>query len=115
MRACVRKLTLITTMAAFLVGLTAPVFAQTDASAPIAATQAPASDAKAAAKAAKKQARAKARAQHRAERKAARAKNAAELKKLEATGYYPARNDPSYPEKLQNAEKKLNAPAGASQ
>ncbi|CAN0628622.1 conserved exported protein of unknown function [Burkholderia multivorans] len=114
MRACVRKLTLITTTAAFLVGVTAPVFAQTDASAPVAVTP-PASDTKAAAKAAKKQARAKARVQRRAERKAARAKNAAELKKLEATGYYPARNDPNYPEKLQNAEKKLNAPAGASQ
>jgi 4'-phosphopantetheinyl transferase EntD len=107
----VNKFTLITTTAAFLIGAAAPAFAQTDASAPAATAQAPAS----AAKMTKKQARAQARAQRKAEHKAARAKNTAELKRLEGAGYNPAANDPNYPQKLQDAQKKLNAPAGASQ
>lgn len=111
MRSSVSKFTLITATAAFLIGAAAPAFAQTDASAPVVTTQAPAADAKAAAKAAKK----RARAQRKAERKAARAKNTAELKKLEDAGYKPAGEDPAYPQKLQDAEKKVNAPAGASQ
>ncbi|SEF14119.1 hypothetical protein SAMN02787142_8206 [Burkholderia sp. WP9] len=111
MLSSVNKFTLITATAAFLIGTAAPAFAQTDASAPVATTRAPASDAKAA----EKRVRAQARAQRKAEHKAARAKNTAELKRLEGAGYNPATNDPNYPEKLQNAEKKLNSPAGASQ
>jgi hypothetical protein len=54
------------------------------------------------------------RAEHRAERKAARkearAKNNAELKKLEAAGYDPAKNDDTtYPEDIQKAERKAAA------
>lgn len=105
------KFVLVTATAAFLIGAGAPAFAQTDASAPVATAQAPAS----AAAMTKKEARAQARAQRRAERKAARAKNAAELKRLEGAGYNPARNNTDYPQNLQDAQKKLNAPAGASQ
>jgi hypothetical protein len=53
--------------------------------------------------------------QRKAERKAAHAKNAAELKKLEATGYRPATDGPNYPESLQKALKKADPSAGASQ
>ncbi|CAN0620785.1 conserved exported protein of unknown function [Burkholderia multivorans] len=118
MRTSVIKSTLATATAVFLIGGTAPVLAQTAASAPVvSATSATpgAPDAKAAARAAKKQARAEARAKRKAERKAARAKNAAELKRLEDAGYRPPTNDPNYPERLQDAEKKANAAAGASQ
>lgn len=111
MLSSVSKVTLITATAAFLIGAAAPAFAQTDASAPDATAQAPAS----AAKMTKKQARAQARAERRAEHKAARAKNTAELKSLEGAGYNPGRDNPNYPQDLQDAEKKLNAPAGASQ
>jgi len=107
MRIQFRKLTLAATAAAFLFGSAAPVFAQTDASAP-AAQAAPD------AKAAKREAHKAARAKRKAERKAARAKNNAELKKLEDAGYKPAANDPNYPQNLQNAQKKAAA-AGASQ
>ncbi|ABO58430.1 DUF4148 domain-containing protein [Burkholderia vietnamiensis] len=108
MRIQIKKLALAASAAAFLLGSTAPVFAQTDASAPAAST---ASDAKAA----KHEARKAARAKRKAERKAARAKNTAELKKLEAAGYKPAANDPNYPQNLQNAQKKAAEAAGASQ
>ncbi|MGN7983713.1 DUF4148 domain-containing protein [Burkholderia sp. 22313] len=107
MRIQFRKLTLAATAAAFLFGSAAPVFAQTDASAPAASA---AQDAKAAKREAHKAARAKRKAEH----KAARAKNNAELKKLEDAGYKPAANDPNYPQNLQNAQKKAAA-AGASQ
>ncbi|AOJ17528.1 hypothetical protein [Burkholderia vietnamiensis] len=108
MRIQIKKLALAASAAAFLLGSTAPVFAQTDASAPAAST---ASDAKTA----KHEARKAARAKRKAERKAARAKNTAELKKLEAAGYKPAANDPNYPQNLQNAQKKAAEAAGASQ
>jgi hypothetical protein len=52
------------------------------------------------------------KAERKAAKKEARAKNNAELKKLEDAGYQPAANDPNYPAKLQQAEKKA---AGASQ
>lgn len=52
------------------------------------------------------------KAERKAARKEARAKKNAELKKLEDAGYQPAANDPNYPNKLQQAEKKA---AGASQ
>jgi hypothetical protein len=96
--------------AAFLIGTAVPAYAQ-DASAPAAAAPAAAAS-QPLTKAEKKK---QAKAQHKAERKAARAKNNAELKKLEQNGYNPAVNDPNYPQNLQNAEKKANAPAGASQ
>ncbi|MGU7775498.1 DUF4148 domain-containing protein [Burkholderia sp. MR1-5-21] len=111
MRIQYRRITLVAAAAAFLIGGTASSFAQT-ASEPAATTT---QDAKAAEKAAKSQARKEARAQRKAERKAARAKNTAELKKLEAAGYKPAVNDPNYPQNLQDAQKKANAAAGASQ
>ncbi|WP_168788266.1 DUF4148 domain-containing protein [Paraburkholderia aromaticivorans] len=111
MRFSASKFTLITATATVLIGAAVPAFAQAYASAPVTVTQAPASDAKAV----KKQARAQARAERRAEHKAARAKNTAELKKLESAGYKPGVNDPNYPQQLQDAQKKANAAAGASQ
>lgn len=111
MRFSTSKLTLAAATAAFLIGAAAPVFAQTAASAPDATAQAaPASQPLTKAEQ-KKQARAK----RKAERKAARAKKNAELKKLEQNGYNPSLSDPNYPQNLQNAEKKANAAAGASQ
>ncbi|WP_179404940.1 DUF4148 domain-containing protein [Burkholderia guangdongensis] len=111
MRIQFSKLTLAAAVAACLIGGTASAYAQDAASAPATQTQ----DAKAAAKAAKTEARKAARAKRKAERKAARAKNSAELKKLEDNGYNPAVNTPSYPEDLQNAQKKAAGAAGASQ
>lgn len=55
------------------------------------------------------------RAQRKAARKQARAKKNAELKNLEAHGYNPARNDPNYPNDIQNAQKKAGVGAAASQ
>jgi hypothetical protein len=55
------------------------------------------------------------KAERKAARKEARAKKNAELKKLEANGYEPSRNDPNYPQNLQNAEKKAGVGQGASQ
>ncbi|WP_118179738.1 DUF4148 domain-containing protein [Paraburkholderia phosphatilytica] len=55
------------------------------------------------------------KAERKAARKQARAKKNAELKKLEANGYSPSRNDPNYPQNLQNAEKKAGVGQGASQ
>jgi len=46
------------------------------------------------------------RAAHRQARKAHRAVKNAELSKLEKNGYNPGTNDPTYPNKLQAAEKK---------
>lgn len=46
------------------------------------------------------------RAAHRQARKAHRAAKNAELSKLEKNGYNPGTNDPSYPNKLQAAQKK---------
>ncbi|MGZ2749879.1 DUF4148 domain-containing protein [Burkholderia stagnalis] len=105
MRIQIRTFTLVAAAAAFLIGGTAPAFAQEAASVPAAQD----------AKAAKAEARKQARAQHKAERKAARAKKNAELKKLEDAGYKPAANDPNYPQNLQDAQKKAGAAAGASQ
>lgn len=48
-------------------------------------------------------------------RKEARAKKNAELKKLEAAGYSPSKDDPSYPKDIQNAQKKAGIGAAASQ
>ncbi|NML34288.1 hypothetical protein HHL14_26090 [Paraburkholderia sp. G-4-1-8] len=55
------------------------------------------------------------KAERKAARKQARAKRNAELKKLEDAGYQPAANDPNYPSKLQQAEKKAGTGAAASQ
>ncbi|WP_208626150.1 DUF4148 domain-containing protein [Paraburkholderia susongensis] len=55
------------------------------------------------------------KAERKAARKQARAKKNAELKKLEDAGYQPSQNDPNYPNKLQQAEKKAGVGAGASQ
>jgi hypothetical protein len=55
------------------------------------------------------------KAERKAARKQARAKKNAELKKLEDAGYQPAANDPNYPSKLQEAQKKAAAAAPASQ
>jgi hypothetical protein len=107
MRSTTSKLTLAAATAAFLIGVTAPAFAQTEASAPAAATAS-----QPLTKEQKAQAKAQAKAQRKAERKEARAKNNAELKKLEDAGYKPALNDPNYPQNLQEAQKKA---AGSSQ
>jgi hypothetical protein len=53
--------------------------------------------------------------QRKAARKEARAKKNAELKQLEAHGYQPSRNDPNYPNDIQNAQKKAGIGAAASQ
>ncbi|MFT4066456.1 hypothetical protein [Paraburkholderia sp.] len=55
------------------------------------------------------------KAERKAARKQARAKKNAELKKLEDAGYQPAQNDPNYPNKLQDAQKKAGVGAAASQ
>lgn len=56
------------------------------------------------------------KAQRKQARKEARARKNAELSKLEKNGYNPATsNDSSYPQDIQNAEKKANAAPGASQ
>ena len=100
-----KKLIILFASTSFGLGTIAPVFAQNDtsgaASAP--AMSAAASTAKPT-KAQKKQAR-----------KEARAKKNAELKKLEDAGYQPGRNDPNYPQDLQNAQKKAGIGQGASQ
>ena len=91
--------------AALMIGSAAPVFAQSSGGASdSAAAAAPATPASATTK-----------AQRKAARKQARAKKNAELKKLEANGYNPSRNDPNYPTDLQNAEKKAGAGQAASQ
>ena len=50
--------------------------------------------------------KAETRAAHKQARKVHRAKKNAELSKLEKNGYNPGTNDPTYPNKLQAAEKK---------
>jgi hypothetical protein len=55
------------------------------------------------------------KAERKAARKEARAKKNAELKQLEAHGYQPSRNDPNYPNDIQNAQKKAGIGAAASQ
>ncbi|MFX1765738.1 DUF4148 domain-containing protein [Paraburkholderia sp. A1RI-2L] len=112
MRSTICKLTLAAATTACLIGSASSALAQTEASAP-ATAQAAASQPLT--KEQKQQAKAQAKAQHKAERKAARAKNTAEIKKLEDAGYKPAQNDPNYPQNLQDAQKKANAAAGASQ
>ena len=112
MHSTISRLTFAATTLAFLIGAAAPALAQTESSAPAGAQTAASQPLT---KEQKKQAKEQARAQHKAERKAARAKNTAELKKLEAAGYKPAQNDPNYPQNLQDAQKKANAAAGASQ
>ena len=108
-----KKLIILFASTSFGLGTIAPVFAQNDtsgaASAPaMSAASAPAMSAAASTakptKAQKKQAR-----------KEARAKKNAELKKLEDAGYQPGRNDPNYPQDLQNAQKKAGIGQGASQ
>jgi hypothetical protein len=103
------KLSLAAAAAAFAIGVCAPALAQTDDNAPAAAQAAPSQPLT------KAQQRKQARAQRKAERKAAHAKNGAELKKLEAAGYKPAEGDTNYPQNIQDAQKKANAAAGASQ
>ncbi|WP_083654916.1 hypothetical protein [Burkholderia sp. SRS-W-2-2016] len=66
-------------------------------------------DAAAPAASAAKPSKAELKAEHKAARKQARAKKNAELKKLEDAGYQPAANDPNYPNKLQEAQKKVGA------
>jgi hypothetical protein len=93
-----RKLIVLFASASLSVGAIAPAFAQTTD-----ATGAAASAAK------------PTKAQRKQARKEARAKKNAELKKLEDAGYNPSRNDPNYPQDLQNAQKKAGIGAGASQ
>ncbi|MEX3963676.1 DUF4148 domain-containing protein [Paraburkholderia sp. EG286B] len=109
MRVTTTKLSLAAAVAALLVGAAVPSFAQSEGSAPAVAESAAS---KPLTNAEKKQ---QAKAQRKAERKAARARNNAELKQLGENGYRPSQNDPNYPQNLQNAQKKANAAAGASQ
>jgi hypothetical protein len=109
MRSITSRLSLAAAAAVFAIGACAPALAQTEASMP-AAAQATASQ-----PLTKAQQRKLARAQRKAERKAAHAKNGAELKKLEDAGYKPAESDTNYPQNVQDAQKKANAAAGASQ
>lgn len=109
MRFNTTKLTLSAAVTALLVVSAGPSFAQPVASAP-AATESAAPQPPTSA-----EMKQQAKAQRKAQRKAARAKNNTELKKLEENGYKPAQNDPNYPQNLQNAQKKANAAAGASQ
>jgi hypothetical protein len=71
---------------------------------PVNPAPAAASQTKAERKAAQKQAR-----------KEARAKRNAELKQLEENGYQPGRDDPNYPQNLQNAQKKAGIGQGGNQ
>ena len=103
-----RKLAVLLTSGALMLGLAG--FAQAQASDSAATDSTSAS-----APATKAQQRAQKKAARKAARKQARAKNSAELKKLESNGYNPAQNDPNYPQNLQNAEKKANAAQAASQ
>jgi hypothetical protein len=98
-----RKLIVLLASASLGIGAAAPAFAQNDASSGTGAAGVAASAAKPT-KQQKKQAR-----------KEARAKKNAELKKLEAAGYQPGRNNPNYPADLQNAQKKAGIGTGASQ
>ena len=86
-----------------LVAGSVPAFAQGDSGASDAAKAMAASSAK------------PTKAERKAARKQAQDKKNAELKKLEANGYQPGRNDPNYPQNLQNAEKKAGMGQGASQ
>jgi hypothetical protein len=99
-----RKLIVLFASASLGMGAVAPAFAQNDAAgSDNAATGAAASTAN------------PTKAQRKQARKEARAKKNAELKKLEDAGYQPSRNDPNYPQDLQNAQKKAGIGQGASQ
>lgn len=54
-------------------------------------------------------------AERKAARKEARAKKNADLKKLEQSGYQPGRDSLSYPQDVQNAQKKAAGENAASQ
>jgi hypothetical protein len=106
MKGISRKLTLLLAIASFATATVSfSAYAQNDSSSSTgdAAAQQPASGAKTT------------KAQRKAARKQARAKRTAELKKLEANGYKPSQDDPSYPQNLQNAQKKAGIGQGASQ
>ncbi|WP_050453276.1 DUF4148 domain-containing protein [Candidatus Burkholderia verschuerenii] len=91
------KLAVSLIVAAFGVSIAPASFAQDSST--IDATQAPAT-----------------KAQKKAARKQARDKKNAELKKLQDAGYNPAkRDDTTYPQDVQNAQKKAGIGAGASQ
>lgn len=95
------KLAVSMMVAAFGVSVAPASFAQDNSG----ATAAPAAAASATTK-----------AQRKAARKQARAKKNAELKKLEAAGYNPAkRDDSTYPQDIQNAQKKAGIGQAASQ
>jgi hypothetical protein len=103
-----KKMAVLLTSAALMIGSAVPALAQSSGAAAngntanAAAPAAPASGATT-------------KAQRKAARKQARAKKNAELKKLEANGYSPSRNDPNYPTDLQNAQKKAGVGQAASQ
>jgi hypothetical protein len=59
--------------------------------------------------------RAQRKAAQKQARKEARAKRNAELKQLEENGYQPGRDDPNYPQDLQNAQRKAGIGQGGSQ
>jgi hypothetical protein len=103
----IQKLSVLFAATALLAGTAAPALAQNNDAAGGDGTTA----AGAVASAAKPT-----KAERKAARKEARAKKNAELKKLEDAGYSPSsRNDPNYPQDLQNAQKKAGIGQGGSQ
>ncbi|MEX3937433.1 DUF4148 domain-containing protein [Paraburkholderia phymatum] len=98
------KLIVLFASASLGVGAAAPAFAQNTGASGSTDTAGAAASAAKPTKAQQKQAR-----------KEARAKRNAELKKLEDAGYKPSRNDPNYPQDLQDAQKKAGIGQGASQ
>jgi hypothetical protein len=100
----VKDLLVLLASGALMLSSVVPALAQSGGSSATDSATAPASNTKAERK-----------AQQKAARKQARAKNTAELKQLESNGYQPSRNDPNYPQNLQNAQKKAGAGQAASQ
>jgi hypothetical protein len=107
----IQKLSVLFAATALLAGTAAPALAQNNDAAGGDGTTAAGAVASAA-----KPTKAERKAARKAARKEARAKKNAELKKLEDAGYSPSsRNDPNYPQDLQNAQKKAGIGQGGSQ
>jgi hypothetical protein len=105
-----KKLSVLLASVVLSVACVAPAFAQSGGGGGPAGSDSDAAIPSAASKAAPST-----KAQRKAARKEARAKKNAELKQLESNGYQPSRNDPNYPNDIQNAQKKAGIGAAASQ
>ncbi|HEY4296019.1 MAG TPA: DUF4148 domain-containing protein [Paraburkholderia sp.] len=104
-----KKLAVLLASAVLSVASAAPAFAQAGGGGPAGA------DSDAAQSTAAPKPAPTTKAERKAARKEARAKKNAELKQLESHGYQPSRNDPNYPNDIQNAQKKAGIGAAASQ